>query len=112
MTGSKLQLYNGLCLIAVFFTCRLCWGAIASYWLYADVWASRQAWGSNALYLNNNDKMELSGMMPFGKADMPYWVLVVYGVGHVVLQALNVWWFGKMIKAVLARFRVAKEKET
>jgi hypothetical protein len=89
MTGTKAQLYNGIALLAVFFSCRLVWGAYSSYNIYKDVW--------DALQLEGMSKMDTNDeLMMFGTDR--------YMSGHVILQVLNVWWFGKMISAVKKRF--------
>ncbi len=38
MTGGKLQWYNGMLLLSVFFGCRLVWGTYNSLRVYQDVW--------------------------------------------------------------------------
>jgi hypothetical protein len=98
MTGTKAQLYNGLTLLVVFFSCRLVWGAYSSFNIYRDVW--------NALSLSNSAKFETnSELMRFGNdRSLPVWLVVLYIGGHVILQMLNVFWFGKMIAAVRKRF--------
>ncbi|EKD16717.1 uncharacterized protein L3040_001456 [Drepanopeziza brunnea f. sp. 'multigermtubi'] len=98
MTGTKAQLYNGLALLTVFFSCRLVWGAYSSFNVYRDVW--------NALHLHRSAKTwGNEGVMQFaGDRSLPAWLVVLYMSGHVTLQTLNVWWFGKMIAAVKKRF--------
>jgi hypothetical protein len=39
------------------------------------------------------------------------WLVVLYMSGHVILQVLNVWWFGKMISAVRKRFTGKSSKK-
>ena len=107
MTGTKAQLYNGLMLLVVFFCCRLVWGAYSSFNIYRDVW--------NALRFDTK-KTQLStneDMMRFGSERLlPLWLVVLYMSGHVTLQVLNIFWFGKMIAAVKKRFiKVEKNKE-
>lgn len=98
MTGTKAQLYNGITLLAVFFSCRLVWGAYSSFNIYNDVW--------HALYFDRSTKSVGSPeMMQFaGDRSLPTWLVVLYMGGHVTLQALNVFWFNKMIAAVRKRF--------
>jgi len=105
MTGTKAQLYNGLTLLVVFFSCRLVWGAYSSFNIYRDVW--------NALNLSNTAKTQTDGeMMNFaGDKSLPIWLVVLYMGGHVTLQALNVYWFGKMIAAVKKRFVKTEKKQ-
>ena len=84
MTGTKAQLYNGLTLLVVFFSCRLVWGAYSSFNIYRDVW--------NALHLSNSAKFETnSELMRFGNdRSLTMWLVVLYMGGHVTLQVLNV----------------------
>jgi hypothetical protein len=59
-------------------------------------------------------KLSTNGeMMKFGgERLLPMWLVVLYMGGHVMLQALNVFWFEKMIAAVRKRFvKVEKKKE-
>lgn len=105
MTGTKAQLYNGLTLLVVFFCCRLVWGAYSSLNIYRDVW--------NALQFDAHEKPSTKiAMMRFGgERRLPMWLVVLYMGGHVTLQALNVFWFRKMIAAVKKRFvRVEKKR--
>lgn len=39
-------------------------------------------------------------------------VLLIYGVGHLVLTGLNIWWFGKMVAAVRKRFVPRRKAES
>jgi hypothetical protein len=83
-TGSKLQLYNGILLLAAFFGVRLCYGGKVSY----DFWVS--------LYHHRD---QISTVQ-----------LAVYGGGNLVLQGLNWFWFSKMIAALRKRFNDPKGK--
>jgi len=105
MTGTKAQFYNGLALLVVFFCCRLVWGAYSSFNIYRDVW--------NALYLSSLPKIDTNDeLMRFGDdRSLPISVLVFYLTGHVTLQLLNVYWFGKMIAAVRKRFVKTEKKQ-
>jgi len=98
MTGSKAQLYNGLALISVFFSCRLVWGAYSSFNIYKDVW--------DALHITNDTKFDSRPeMMIYGQdRSLPWWLVVLYLGGHVTLQVLNVFWLGRMIAAIRKRF--------
>ena len=104
MTGSKPQLYNGITLIVVFFSCRLVWGAYSSFNIYRDVW--------HALHFDRSVKVSGNEeMMRFaGHRALPMWLVVSYMSGHVILQVLNVFWFGKMIAAVKKRFVKAPQQ--
>ncbi|KAH9224637.1 TLC domain-containing protein [Leptodontidium sp. 2 PMI_412] len=104
MTGTRAQLYNGIALLVVFFSCRLVWGAYSSFNIYRDVW--------NALHFDRSVKIGgTEEMMQFaGGRSLPMWLVVLYMSGHVTLQALNVFWFGKMIAAVKKRFVKAPQQ--
>src|SRR5947208_2485279 len=75
LTGSKLQLYNGIALIATFFCCRVLWGNYQSIFIYRDLWKALQAGSVDLvhtgdpvfayrknpdLYFEHLDKMTLS----------------------------------------------------
>jgi hypothetical protein len=107
MTGTKAQLYNGIALLMVFFCCRLVWGAYSSFNIYRDVWNALH-FNGQVTKLSTNEEMMRFG----GDRLLPMWLVVLYMGGHVTLQALNVFWFGKMIAAVKKRFvKLEKKKE-
>jgi len=105
MTGTKAQLYNGVMLLVVFFSCRLVWGAYSSFNIYRDVWNALQ-FDPEVTRLSSNEEMMRFG----GERLLPTWLVVLYMCGHVTLQVLNVFWFGKMLAAVKKRF-VGTEKK-
>ncbi|PIG89010.1 hypothetical protein AARAC_008425 [Aspergillus arachidicola] len=50
LTGSKLQWYNGMLLLSVFFSCRLVWGTWQSIFVYKDMWSAlTQTWSLSSL---------------------------------------------------------------
>lgn len=85
MSGHPLHLANGICLLAAFFFARICFGFYMSYRCLVDVWAVHE--------------------------QVPLVLLIVYGGGNILLNILNVNWFGKMIRSVQRRFSVAKAKK-
>jgi TLC domain-containing protein len=125
MTGSRAQLYNGIVLLATFFSCRLVWGTYQSIRVYQDVWAAvhhtpvaasihldvmsnatsvilESAAGNSAAPLRD-------GIMRFaGEEYIPVWLGFTYLGSNVILNTLNFFWFGKMIDAVRKRFTPAK----
>jgi len=105
MTGTKAQLYNGVMLLVVFFSCRLVWGAYSSFNIYRDVWNALQ-FDPEGTRLSSNEEMMRFG----GERLLPTWLVVLYMCGHATLQVLNVFWFGKMLAAVKKRF-VGTEKK-
>jgi len=83
-TGSTLQLINGVVLLVVFFFVRMMWGLRMSYQFCYTV-------------------LEVYDQLPIA-------YLVVYGIGNVVLQVLNWFWFWKMIAALKKRFDAPESK--
>lgn len=129
MTGSSLQWYNGMVLLAMFFSCRLVWGTYQSASVYYDVWQilhmdtasmfrEGQSLGNNIgknIFDTRNGQLCLgdascvaaqSEVMKFTTVDshVPWWIIAVYLVSNVTLNALNWYWFGKMIETVRKRF--------
>ncbi|KAH7910758.1 DUF887-domain-containing protein [Hygrophoropsis aurantiaca] len=81
-TGSTLQFVNGTVLLLTFSCVRLLWGGKMSY----DFFHTLQ---------------DVSDQLPFA-------YIVIYGGGNVILQALNWFWFVKMISALRKRFTSPK----
>lgn len=113
MTGSRAQWYNGILLLASFFSCRLLWGTYQSIRVYQDVWAGlhhtglplaslrAEALGKTALLEGAE-----TGIMRFAhETRVPVWLASTYLGSNVVLNTLNFYWFGKMIETVKKRFR-------
>ena len=99
MTGSKAQLYNGISLISVFFSCRLVWGAYSSFNMYQDTWNALH-FDPRTTKLSTNEEL-----MRFGHDHaLPAWLVLIYMGGHVTLQLLNVFWLRKMVAAIRKRF--------
>ncbi|MCJ1391273.1 hypothetical protein MMC18_004136 [Xylographa bjoerkii] len=117
LTGSRVQLYNGLVLLATFFSCRLVWGTYQSLRVYQDVWAAIQTPGVLPILTNSTTTAASadphSGILRFqGDGVIPVWLACTYLGSNIVLNTLNFYWFGKMIEAVKKRFRpVQREKE-
>jgi len=114
MTGSKAQLYNGIALIGMFFSCRLVWGTIQSGFVYRDMFhavrngptmpfAAETPANASIAYGNED-------IMFFAKdaAPVPLWLAGVYVGANLTLNMLNFHWFFKMIAAVRKRFEPAK----
>lgn len=115
LTGSKLQLYNGISLLVTFFLCRLVWGTWQSFHVYSDIWHAVGR-GPSADYLakafsdpSTAADPHTNPMFFAAKAGtVPVWMGVVYLLANVVLNTLNWYWFVKMIKAVRKRFEPPK----
>ncbi|KAI4147658.1 MAG: hypothetical protein LQ340_005458 [Diploschistes diacapsis] len=112
LTGSTYQLVNGLCLITTFFCCRLMWGTYQSLRVFMDVWTALASPGTHAVPAapfeipatvpSVNEKAEV--MRFAGDAIVPLWLAATYLGSNVVLNGLNWWWFGKMVKTIRGRF--------
>lgn len=128
MTGSRAQWYNGMVLLAVFFSCRLVWGSWQSILVYIDVW--KALWLSPGAAVSSlKEPVKLSSVV-FGHRDgvlcldqvcakanaeiarfaqytddgVPVWLAFTYLTSNLILNSLNFYWFGKMIATVMARF--------
>ncbi|KAG0316839.1 hypothetical protein BGZ99_006642 [Dissophora globulifera] len=86
MTGSLLQLINGIILLTVFFFARIVFGFYMSYDTYLNV-------------------------LPVS-AQVPLHLMVIYSVANVVLNTLNIYWFFKMIESLVKRFQPSKGKDS
>ncbi|KAK5654942.1 hypothetical protein OQA88_6699 [Cercophora sp. LCS_1] len=117
MTGSRAQLYNGIALLFTFFSCRLVWGTWQSVVVYGDMWKAihhAPDAGYVAAALSGNATLTDPNLntMSFVKeaVPVPTWLPGIYVVSNLTLNALNWFWFVKMISAVKKRFEPAKEK--
>lgn len=111
MTGTKLQLYNGIVLLITFFSARLIWGVGQSAVVWYDMYRALYT-GPNTEYMSvtpaGAEKLLPGGedVMVFAReaGPLPVWLVAVYLASNLTLTALNFVWFGKMIKAVRKRF--------
>ena len=113
MTGSNLQLYNGIVLIVMFGLCRLIWGVYQSIHICQDMW---QAIQHHRAPLKTGDKENIletiSEIQRAAESEsLPMLLIVLYLVGNTLLILLNVYWFSKMIDAVAKRFRKPSAKK-
>lgn len=129
MTGGRLQWYNGILLLAVFFSCRLVWGTYQSLRVYQDVWHTMhlktqpgpvlreiQESPRSSIFVPRDGQLCLgdqscisaqSEVMRFTSSEtlaIPLWLAMVYLISNLVLNTLNFYWFGKMIETVRKRF--------
>jgi len=126
MTGSRAQLYNGIVLLSMFFSCRIVWGTYQSVRVYQDVWAALHHTPAGAAVhfdaLNNSTASEIDAaagnsaapihgdIMRFaGEEFVPIWLAIAYLGSNIILNALNFFWFGKMIETIMKRFQPPKE---
>ncbi|KAI8629296.1 TLC domain-containing protein [Xylariaceae sp. FL1651] len=119
MTGSRAQLYNGLVLIATFFSCRLVWGTYQSVLVGYDIWAGIHSNPSMPAAVDA-DKFDDSIFSPqythtmqFASTStgVPLWLAAIYMGSNLTLNSLNFYWFFKMIEAVRKRFDVKAESK-
>ncbi|KAF8743632.1 hypothetical protein AX14_001690 [Amanita brunnescens Koide BX004] len=78
LTGSTLQLVNGICLLVTFFSTRIIFGGYTSYNFFATLWHVYH--------------------------DVPFFYSFIYTVGNLTLQGLNWYWLTKMVAALRKRF--------
>ncbi|KAL8799856.1 MAG: hypothetical protein Q9223_006134 [Gallowayella weberi] len=83
MTGSKLQLVNGVALLTTFGSSRLVWGTYQNYRMYQDIWRA----------------IQYPEELP-----VPSWLAIAYLASTTALSVLNFYWFGRMIQTVTKRF--------
>jgi len=112
MTGSKLQLYNGIALIVTFFSCRLLYGTYQSTRVFADVWAAMDTKPPVYVKPPGNDSLAPGTLAYVTEAStVPFWLATSYLISNLTLNSLNTYWFMMMIKAIRKRF-VAPATET
>jgi hypothetical protein len=136
MTGSRAQWYNGMALLAMFFSCRLIWGTWQSIVVYTDMWkALQQTWTAHAsplsapanvnahvFYPTRDGGMcidetcaranaEVSRFKDYTAGGVPTWLVLTYVVSNLILNFLNYFWFSKMVETVLKRFRTPEKKD-
>ncbi|KAL9621445.1 MAG: hypothetical protein Q9160_004088 [Pyrenula sp. 1 TL-2023] len=142
LTGSPLQWYNGMALIGSFFGARLIWGNWQSVLCFRDIWnaVNLPVGGAAASSVTGTGTAaeifsQRNGSLCLGKAScvaaqaevmkytsattgpIPKWLALTYLSSNLVLNSLNIFWFGKMIATVKKRFEEPpsspkQEKET
>jgi hypothetical protein len=111
LTGSKLQLYNGIALLVSFFSCRIVWGTYQSVSIYSDIYkalttnsANRMVPPDNGKCTSNASRVDVGGFASCELGELPLWLVSVYLLGNTALSLLNIFWFTQMVKAVRKRF--------
>ncbi|KAG8631574.1 hypothetical protein KVT40_000714 [Elsinoe batatas] len=111
MTGSNVQLANGILLITTFFSCRLIWGNYNSVLVFHDMWSayrSGKITTAGQLWPEGKPPGQLTDehdMFRFTVGrQLPLWLAASYLGANIVLNSLNVYWMGKMIETIRARF--------
>ncbi|KAJ1651036.1 hypothetical protein IWQ61_008306 [Dispira simplex] len=84
LTGSVFQMVNGVLLLGAFFLSRLVFGIYWAGYLYLDVYHN---WHR-----------------------VPTYLTLMYVIGNVSLNLLNMYWFTKMVTAVQSRFTPTAKK--
>lgn len=106
LTGSKIQLYNGIMLLFTFFSCRLVWGSYQSIRVFTDIFHAMQHGGSvtNSRATPNTGEAKSEVMRFADNRVVPVWLAFSYLGANIVLNSLNWFWFAKMIETVRKRF--------
>lgn len=86
LTGSKLQLYNGIALVTIFFFARVVFGWWTSYHFFHTFYTRRD--------------------------ELPMGIPWIYAAGNVILNSLNAFWFTKLISGIQRRFSPRKSGDT
>ncbi|KAI9805084.1 MAG: hypothetical protein M1825_000918 [Sarcosagium campestre] len=107
MTGSRIQFYNGMVLLATFGSSRLLWGTYQSIQIYQDVWKALQASpGSIDTNITKSGTSAAAQFLPAsGEQSVPTWLAWTYLGSNTLLSFLNFYWFWLMIGTVMKRFR-------
>ncbi|KAH8676369.1 TLC domain-containing protein [Xylariales sp. PMI_506] len=118
LTGSKIQLYNGITLIFTFFSCRLVWGTFQSFMVAKDVWAGHINKPTYIPFTSQSTQIlsvpaQYESTMQFvtESSSVPLWLVGIYLGSNITLNFLNFYWFVKMIQAVQKRFDPKQQKE-
>ncbi|KAF1832089.1 DUF887-domain-containing protein [Decorospora gaudefroyi] len=114
MTGTTLQLVNGIVLLCTFFSCRIVWGSYQSLRVFTDVY---HAYHAGPVVRSDPESGKLSANTTMHNADfqhdilrfaqgqmVPLWLVVAYLASNAILNGLNWFWFGKMIETLRSRF--------
>lgn len=118
LTGSVYQAVNGAFLTITFFCCRIVWGLYSSFNVFYDMYVAVQAghsvrrsgvlgevaknWASGDVSLYYNVGEQERAFM--SEEYIPLWLVITYLASNVVLNLLNLYWFGKMIETIRKRF--------
>ncbi|CZT02697.1 related to DUF887 domain protein [Rhynchosporium graminicola] len=111
MTGSRIQLYNGLVLVTTFFSSRILWGSYQSVCIYRDVWTALQTPTIDLKYASDSSIFDymmatgLNGVSYSHNMQLPLWLVIVYLGSNTLLNFFNVYWFSQMVQAMRKRFQ-------
>jgi hypothetical protein len=111
LTGSNVQLVNGIFLISTFIGCRLVWGTYASFSVFRDVltaYRHTSSWDASAVpappQTNGTTSPSFEIMKYAGNKEAPLWLCLAYLASNIVLNSLNWYWINKMIATIRKRF--------
>ncbi|KAK3714271.1 hypothetical protein LTR37_007857 [Vermiconidia calcicola] len=119
LTGSIYQAINGAFLVGTFFGCRIVWGLYSSFYTFRDMWwliqdghtSYNQRVPSGKLSTLSISELQRIAQEPHGQVSafnaeqyIPLWLPCVYLASNLVLNTLNIFWFGKMIQTIRTRF--------
>jgi TLC domain len=99
-TGTKWQLFNGICLIVCFFGCRIAWGWYQSVNLYHDIWSIWSIW---AVDCSDQGFLGIQGVRHICPT-FDGWLALVFLAANTTLSCLNLFWFSLMVRAMQKRF--------
>lgn len=114
MTGTTIQLVNGIVLLFTFFSCRIIWGSYQSVKVFSDIY---HAYNAGPVTLSDPQFGKLNNSTIVGNAGfknnilryaegstIPIWLASAYLVSNLILNSLNWFWFSKMIQTLRSRF--------
>ncbi|KAI4710955.1 hypothetical protein J4E89_004545 [Alternaria sp. Ai002NY15] len=114
MTGTTIQLVNGIILLCTFFSCRIVWGSYNSIRVFTDVYHAYTAGAythsdPDVGKLSQNTTLHNAGfkhdILRFAEGQtVPLWLITAYLASNIILNGLNWFWFGKMIETLRKRF--------
>jgi TLC domain len=87
LTGSLLQLINGIVLMVTFFSARIVWGWYITFNFIRDVYRAREMYPDL----------------------VPLWLFGFYIFANVFLNSLNLYWFSKMIDSMRRRAEIREK---
>ncbi|KAK4900586.1 hypothetical protein LTR27_002302 [Elasticomyces elasticus] len=127
LTGSTFQAVNGGLLTTTFFLARICWGNYSSFNTFYDLWTAyhlthtapsshldpsksasapllpSEGWDYRAIYALPPSQ-QTTAFMSSPNHPLPLWLPLVYLASNLILNALNIWWFYKMVATIRTRF--------
>ncbi|KAK5674532.1 hypothetical protein LTS10_012728 [Elasticomyces elasticus] len=123
LTGSTFQAINGGLLTTTFFLARICWGNYSSFNTFYDLYTAYFLHPSNDLLGSSKSPsaptahsidyasiyslppdQQTTAFMSSPNQPLPLWLPLVYLASNLILNALNIWWFYKMVATIRTRF--------